>query len=275
MTHDDKNSRLNKMVEVNKVQSVYYDDVIDRSNFATRLVHTLRHRLIHRFRGEIGVKESLYRLHEEWMGDLSDKSVLDLGCGRGNYMSIPMAQRSKSYLAIDLSKEAIETMRNKLNKKGLPHARTEVLDFLSPDFTECFDVIYAHGVLHHFEFFDVFLERLAHHLNPHGIVISFDPLATSLTSRIWRMVYRPFQTDKEWEFPFTRKSFELIQNHFAITKVQGVFGVSKWALLVSMILPKAGVKLGKRLHKIDLERANSLNRALFQCLQVSMMLELK
>lgn len=261
------------MQEINVTQSAFYDSPNQHRNFISAIWAKLRGRLSN-FRTEVGVRDAVYDLHRSWLGDLSDKSVLDLGCGRGNFLSIELAQRSKSYLAIDLSHEAIASVQNKLDQYHIPHARAEALDFLSPDFTEKFDVIYAYGVMHHFRYFDAFLGKVVDHLNPGGYVISHDPTYTSLFTKIVRDLYRPFQSDREWEWPFTRESFQTIQTYFDPRAAQGFLGDSKWAIPPYFVFHSLGARLGKRLHQRDMQRATEIGKA-YHCLHISLYLEPK
>jgi hypothetical protein len=60
------------------------------------------------------------------------------------------------------------------------------------------------------------------------IVITVDdPLETWLPTKLLRMAYRPFETDADWEYPFTRDTLRAIQRHFELAKVQGTYGFSK------------------------------------------------
>ena len=119
-----------------------------------------------------------------------------------------------------------------------PTIHYHVGDFLSDDFAEDgFDVIYAHAVIHHFAHTDVLFDQLKAKLAPDGEVITYDPLQVWLPIRLLRAAYRPFQTDAEWEFPFTRKTCRDIAEAFDVKDVFGVFNRAKWALLLGIVSP--------------------------------------
>jgi hypothetical protein len=127
-------------------------------------------------------------------------------------------------------------------------------------------------VAHHFKYFDVFLEKLAGHLKPGGIVVTIDPLQTFWPMRLIRAGYRSFQSDAEWEWPFSKASLEQIQRHFRIAELQGVMGATKWCWPLLFVNRDLAVRLGKRLHQHDLRLANGMNRRLWRCLRVTMCL---
>lgn len=269
----DDNSSVSMMLEINKKQAEYYDSPVKRrGNLVTQTWRSLRTRQ-GRFRRDVAIDTDTHDLHRKWLGDLTQKSVLDLGCGTGNYLSLEIAERSRSYLAIDLSERSISIFRGKLESKGLSHARAEALDFLSPEFSDIFDVVYAYSVMHHFQDFDSFLGVLVRHLKPGGIVVSIDPLRTSVPVRIMRSIYRPFQSDSEWEWPFSVQSFATIQKYFRISEIQGSLGHSKWAVPISIAAPRLAARMGRWLHQRDLRSANQLGPGLWRCVHVSMKLE--
>ena len=121
---------------------------------------------------------------------------------------------------------------------------------------------------------DSFLQVLNSRLNPGGVVISFDPLQTAWSVWLARTLYRPFQQDAAWEWPFKRKNFKLIEDHFQIEELQGVLGHAKWSFALSMIpfLGRLAVRWGRKLHERDLKKASRTGRGLWRCMQVALKL---
>ncbi|MDZ7771624.1 MAG: heparinase II/III family protein [Balneolaceae bacterium] len=241
-------SKLDKMLQINERQKDFYEveerDLESKGNLPTRLWRWMRRRQ-QAVRNAMGVDEETDALQKKWMGDLSGKSVLDLGCHSGNPLSLYLARNCGSYLGVDLSESAIDILRDKL--EGIAHAEARAVDFLSPEFPDrTFDVIYARSVFHHFEYFETFLEKLQGHLAPGAVVVTYDPLKTSLPVRLVRTLYRPFQSDSSWEYPFDKETFQTIQEHFEITDLRGVMGAAKWALPVGMLNVKAGRGAGEK-----------------------------
>jgi len=239
---------------------------------ATRLWRRARRR-IQVFRERTEITEQVQGLQLQWMGDLTGKRVLDLGCYDGPTINVDLAARCAFYLGMDLSTSAIERLRQKLLERGLTHAEAVTLDFLAPDFPyDAFDVVYAHGVMHHFEHFETFLAILHQRLAPGGRVISFDPLETAWSIWLARKLYRPFQTDAAWEWPFTQRTFAAIEKYFRIEAIQGVLGCAKWAIPLSLVPFAQGwaVDVAKRLNRLDLQWAHRPGPGLWRCMQVAM-----
>lgn len=209
------------------------------------------------------------------MGDLKDKKVLDLGCLRGNALSIYMAKNAREYVGIDLSDVAIAKLQQKISKHNCRNARALAIDFYSPEFTERrFDIIYAYGVIHHFPDLEQLFARIDEVLNPDGSLIIYDPLETSTPVKFARWVYRPFQNDKEWEWPFTKKALLQINNHYHVKGLHGVLGKSKWAFLLNQ-LPLPGKKNAIVRMINDDWSINKIGPELYKCMHVTMLLKKK
>lgn len=262
------------ILETNLKQKEFYNT--KKKNLATRIWSKFRNGILNTVKKNSGVQDQTYLLHKQWFGDLSSKKVLDLGCFSGNYWSIYLAENSKEYLGIDLSDIAIKKLNERI--EHLPNARAEAVDFLSDEFTaDNFDLIYAYGVLHHFENIQVLIDRLNEKLAPDGKIISYDPLETSLPIKVIRILYRPFQSDAAWEWPFTKKTFYQFQSAFNIIERRGLLGKSKWMTLISLLpIPsKKKNKIGQKWHKEDWDNSRNSDYALFSCMHLTMFMKKK
>lgn len=264
---------LQKALEINQKQKEFYSsDDKKKKNYISRLWSQIRNNLLSGLRDEFGIKEKVYNVHKEWFGELANKKVLDLGCLRGNALSIYIAQHAKKYIGIDLSDPAIEELRKKLEKNNCSNAEAIALDFLSPEFEEDdFDIIYAYGVLHHFEDFDLLISKLKEKLKPGGVIISYDPLDTSPPIVIARRLYRPFQSDKMWEWPFTSQTLKKIEDNFTVEKKHGILGYSKYGLLYSILPISKTSKKAKMKKLIEKDWNGESWRDIHRCMHVTML----
>ena len=265
---------LQETLEKNKKQKEFYNT--KKKSIPSKIWSFVREKSLKNIRRELGILEESYHLHKVWMGDLSNKKVLDLGCYSGNTLSTYIAENCKEYIGIDLSDIAIEKLNLKL--EDIPNARAIAQDFFSDEFTETnFDLIYAYGVLHHFKNVDNLITHLDKKLAPQGQIISYDPLETSYPIWTIRKLYRPFQSDAAWEWPFNRKTLKKFEKGFKIIEQRGVLGKSKWYFLVSFLPLSKESKLrwGKKAHKKDWERSSISKRHLYRCMQLNMLMQKK
>lgn len=263
-----------EIIETNIKQKEFYNN--KKKNFATKIWSSVREKTLKKIRKNIGILDESYALHKIWFGNLTNKKVLDLGCFAGNNLSMYLAENAKEYIGLDLSDLAIAKLNDRL--KNIPSAKAVAADFLSDEFTDNnFDIIYAYGVLHHFPNVDVLINKLNEKLATNGVVISYDPLETSLPIKLIRMVYRPFQSDAAWEWPFTKKIFYKYQNAFTIEERRGLLGKSKWFFLLSFIpiSEQKRIKIGKQWHRQDWEKSAISISRLFSCMHLTMLMRKK
>jgi SAM-dependent methyltransferase len=265
-----------EMMTVNRRQKRFYEIDDERTkeverNLPSRIWKRVRSRL-QSYKDAIGLNNDLHKLHRAWIGNLTGERVLDLGCHSGNPMSKKLARKSDYYLGVDLSESAIRELRTSL--RDIKGAEARAIDSLSDDFQVGeFDIVYARSVFHHFEYLKPFLEKLKVHISDGARIITYDPLQTSPPVRLARSLYRPFQTDAEWEFPFDRRSICKIEDYFSIADLRGFLGAAKWGIPVYLVNKPLGKALGKRLAEIDREQSQALGPGLWRCMQVTMCLK--
>ena len=263
------------LIELNEEQAHFYNTpkTERKYNAVMKMWLVVRRRMYHLMNNS-KVWDDVYALQKEWMGDLSNKKVLDFGCYEGNALSFYLAENAASYLGIDLSKRALQSLGENFEKLGIKNARLQCVDVLSSDFRESdFNIVYAQGVLHHFNPIDVLLPVLHKKLVPKGKIVSLDPLQTSFLTKSVRLVYHPFRSDKKWEWPFTTNTFASIKKYFNPVGIQGVMGYSKWAIPIAFLHKEIAVKVFRKLHSKDMALSKNENRHLWRCMQVAMCLE--
>ncbi len=263
---------MKETLDINEEQKIFYNKPLGEKK-KTKLMNywSWLRKPMYSLMWHSGIWTDLFYKQLEWMGDLKNKRVLDFGCYSGNDLSIPMAEKCKYYLGIDLSDVAINKLKEKIRSRNIENAEVRAIDILSPNFKDKnFDVIYAQGVMHHFKHIDLILSTLYDKLNPNGLIITFDPMQTAITSKIIRSAYHPYRTDKNWEFPFNKNTFKNIEKYYDIIHVQGVMGYTKWCIPIAFINNKLALKLTRYLHKKDLKKATTIGYGLWKCLHVSM-----
>jgi ubiquinone/menaquinone biosynthesis C-methylase UbiE len=103
-----------------------------------------------------------YRITFDQAGDLTGKSVLDVGCGSGPY-SVDFARRgARRVVGVDFSSNMLALAREEARR----HEVEEVCEFLEANFldvgfTEKFDVSIAMGVLDYLPDPQTFLKKMA------------------------------------------------------------------------------------------------------------------
>lgn len=278
-----------EMIELNKEQAKFYDAIElaqvdegkggyahnERANLLTRAWAGLRYRQQAAV-AQAGIAELVSTTHMRWIESKKGGKFMELGCFSGSPSTFLLAEAAGSYLGVDLSERSIETLNRKFEDHGISHkAKGLAVDFLTMPETDKFDLIYAHGVLHHFENPSPLFDKLAALLNPAGALLFVEPSAINPIYQAIRQAYRPFQSDAAWEWPFRRHTVDALEKHFRL--VDG-FGWGRRSLGVSVItgLPLVGPLLTKGYVKLArAEVAAGWHRKVWHNSMVTALYELK
>jgi len=242
-----------EMVGVNRRQAEFYDSIHaaeadkghggyaqnQRANLFTRAWATLRYQQQAAVR-EFGIEARVKRSHEEWARRKAGGRFLEVGCFSGSRMTFTLAGISGTYLGVELSAKAVAALNEKFEAAGLSgKAQAHAVDFLTMEASDPFDFLYAHGVLHHFENPQPLFSKLASLAKPDAILVFAEPAAIHPLYRVLRALYRPFQSDADWEWPFNCRTVEALETYFE--PVEG-YGWGAWSLPLSVLtgLPLIG-----------------------------------
>ncbi len=265
------------VIDVNRRQAAFYD------KFHTEEEYNVPSRLWRRFRDRVraaaDVDERVDAFERRAFSTIRPRRVLEVGCYNGREQSdwllrSPWLER---YVGLDLSQRAIERFAARLDPAAAAKAELIVGDFLLHDLPAgSFDVVYMHSTFHHFPDPARPLERIARLLSPGGSFITFDPVLTNPIFRAARALYRPFQSDRDWEWPLRRTCFELLDERFELRRVQGFLGIEMYGAMLYAVAPVAAVDAWrKRTRASDEASADRLGAGLYRCNSVVMWWQLR
>lgn len=130
------------------------------------------------------------------MGDLKNKTVLDVGCGLGE-ASVYFATLGADVIATDISAKMLartEELASRYNVSVRTHKSTAESLGLSKD--EKFDFVYVGNLFHHVNI-DETLNGLACHVKQDGLLLSWDPVAYNPLINIYRKKAMSVRTSDE------------------------------------------------------------------------------
>jgi len=257
---------IEEMIKVNKTQASFYDSIStsedieektgysknQKANFLTRIWASLRYRQQIAFT-ESKLEEIKSSFHQKWIDKKLGGNFLEIGCFRGTRSSWPLIEGAGNYMGIDLSSKAVEALNVKITKEGLDlKAKAHAIDLLEINVDVKYDLVFAHGVLHHFENPEPLFNKISDLLNNDGILLLTEPSTINPLFRFVRSIFRPFQSDAKWEWPFTKKTVSIMETY--LKPVDG-FGWGKTSLWFSLFtaIPLLE-KLAKPIYKYFLNK---------------------
>jgi SAM-dependent methyltransferase len=159
------------------------------------------------------------------LGDVREKTVLDLGCGSGENL-IPLVKRGAHVIGIDLSPELIALARERLTQYGLA-ARLEVASAYDTGLeNDSVDVVFSIALLHHLPDLARARREIQRMLRPGGCLIFQEPIRFSPTLRHLRQVFPSRRADlSPYEHPMTEREVVTISEAFKAVVAERRFGL--------------------------------------------------
>jgi 2-polyprenyl-3-methyl-5-hydroxy-6-metoxy-1,4-benzoquinol methylase len=115
--------------------------------------------------------------------------VLSVGCGDGQ-LELMLAPAARSVLGVDISPEAIAVARRAAAREDVSNVEFRCVSLADLDVSERFDTVVCVAFLHHLPAAGVapFLDFVAAHLAPGGLLYTQDPNVHGLLRRVGRLV---------------------------------------------------------------------------------------
>jgi SAM-dependent methyltransferase len=262
----------NRLIDVNRRQAAFYDQ------FHTERALNTPSRLWRRFRRHIksiaDVDDRVEAFERDVFEEVRPRLLLEVGCYAGRPQTLSLIQQPwlERYVGLELSAEAIRRFHSKLHHPRAAEVELVVGDFATLDLpAESFDAVYMHGVFHHFPDPAFAVQRIVDLLKPGGSFITFDPLLTNSLFRAARAVYRPFQSDREWEWPLQRGTFDTLGKHLQLRRLQGYLGMEMYGAIAKAVLPVPAARaFADWTRDVDKRHADRIGPGLFRCNSVTM-----
>lgn len=155
----------------------------------------------------------------EHFGSVENKTVIDLGCGRGA-ASLFFAYHGANVISVDLSEIAIANLANYCQDNSIHNITPINISALEIEKLGKVDFVFGAMILHHIEPFDKFAESLRNVLKSGGKAFFWENNARSKTM-IW---FRQNLVGKLWvpkygdvdEFPLMPSEVDEIKKYFSV-----------------------------------------------------------
>lgn len=109
------------------------------------------------------------------VGDVSNKTILDLGCGTGSHLLHYLQQGAKQVIGIDLSTKMLEQATKNLKSAGFNTDQFKLFAGAMQDLSQYtdqqFDIITSSFAFHYIEDFPALLRQIYARLQPNGYLV--------------------------------------------------------------------------------------------------------
>ena len=184
--------------------------------------------------------DALYGLEYAFhlVGDVREKTVLDLGCGSGENV-IPLAKRGAHVSGIDLSPDLINVARRRAEKYGVDADLRVASAYETGLPSRSMDVVFCIGVLHHLD-----IQRAKNEvrrvLKPGGLFIVDEPVRFSRAIKLARKIFPTKIEVSDDEYPLSAAQLALLTDGFQMIASRSF----------RSIFAAAGLKFAKSFEKI-------------------------
>lgn len=164
-------------------------------------------------------KDPVLRKALEWFGDVENRTLVDLGCGRGA-ASLFFAHHGANVISIDASEMAISQLAEYCSRRSITNVHPIKPSVLEISTLQEVDYVFGSLILHHIEPFEEFPRLLRDAIKPEGRALFWENNASSKTMMWFRrnIVGRLWirrQGDPE-ESPLTPSEVDALREYFDV-----------------------------------------------------------
>ena len=182
------------------------------------------------------------------VGDVANKTVLDLGCGTGESVVV-LVHKGARVIGIDISPELIElaSRRVEMQCTGFPKPELAVGSAYETGIPDAsVDVVLSNALLHHLDLPSV-LKEIRRILKPDGRFVINEPVRLLRVLNTARRLFPDRGNISEFEHPLTRKEYAEIIKFFSL-KQERAFRLPFVSLAIKLRTPE---KYLRRVQTVD------------------------
>ncbi len=177
--------------------------------------------------------ENRFILHH--LGDVTGKTLLDLGCGAGEN-SVYFAQKGAQCMASDYSPGMVEVALKLAEKNGV-NIQGYVGNAMALDLPDnSFDIVYIANLLHHLPDPKLALQEVHRVVKPGGKVCFWEPLKHNPVINVYRRMATSVRTEDEQPLDIQITSF--IESLFSQTQWDTFWLATLWIFLRFYLIEK-------------------------------------
>ena len=215
------------MIALNKTQAQFYDKIHEAdehtsgyaeneaANLITRAIAKLRYQQQRAVKAT-GIDDRVRELHVQWTAEKAGGNFLEIGCFNGSRYTFELIDAAGDYTGVELSSAASASLRQKIADRGQSTKANIVCgDFLDTRPTTNSTLFAPTGCCTISKIRSCYLPRFRTLIKDDGfLVFRFEPVAINLVFRALRSIYRPFQSDAAWEWPFRKTTVAELTKRF-------------------------------------------------------------